>query len=138
MSEVLIVDDDAGVRALVTRWLQQEGYTTAEASTAEEALGVVEANGAIGVVICDLVMPGNGGLWLVDQLRQQAPAIALVLGTANDRVSGAVSLREGVVAYVVKPFSRTLLVSGVAAGLRWHQGVRQAEPKSGCSAGPPA
>lgn len=126
---VLVVDDDPGIRALLARWLQEDAYESVEAASAEAALELVIKNGKIGVVICDLVMPGNGGLWLLQQLRQHAPTVGVILGTANGEVPGAVALAVGVVAYLVKPFARHQFRRAVADATQWHQGfARERSP----------
>lgn len=119
MSAVLIVDDEAAVRAVLSRWLAAEGYEIGEADTAEAALAAM-ARICADVVLCDVEMPGQGGLWLAAQLRERYPMSAMVLATAIDSVPPATSLQSGIVAYLVKPFARAMVVSAVAHGVRWH------------------
>lgn len=119
MSAVLIVDDEAAVRAVLSRWLAAEGYEIGEADTAEAALAAM-ARICADVVLCDVEMPGQGGLWLAAQLRERYPMSAMVLATAIDSVPPATSLQSGIVAYLVKPFVRAMVVSAVAHGVRWH------------------
>jgi DNA-binding NtrC family response regulator len=114
---VLIVDDDDHVRALLKRWLDSAGYPIREASTAEEAINVLDADPSIGVALCDVWMPGRGGLWLVEQVRQRAARVQVILATADDHVSPMVSLSAGVCAYIVKPFSRSAVTSAVNSAL---------------------
>ena len=68
MSAVLVVDDQPPVREFLVRWLGPAGYETAQAPDAEAALSLL-AERSFDVVLCDVQMPGRGGLWLVDQLR---------------------------------------------------------------------
>jgi DNA-binding response OmpR family regulator len=75
-STVLVVDDDAAVRALLAEFLAAEGYVVLQASHvsgAIAALGQDRAAGrAIGLVLLDLVLPG-GGLNLLRDLARAAP-----------------------------------------------------------------
>src|SRR5574341_2686580 len=65
--------------------------------------------GGIGVVLCDRVLPGHDGGWLIDQLREQHPNVAIVLATADDSLPTRISLRDGVIGYLVKPFKQELV-----------------------------
>jgi len=120
VSSILVVDDDARIREFLVRWLKPAGHDMREAPDAETALGLV-ASSPPDVVLCDLQMPGHGGLWLVEQLRTQFPAVAIVLATGIDSVSPAVSLQPGVVEYLVKPFDRERVLAAVARAVAWAQ-----------------
>ena len=102
MHPILIVDDIAQIRELLARWLKAAGYEVREADSAERALVVMAERAAI-VVMCDIEMPGNGGIWLAGQLREQYPASAMVLATALDTVPPVTSFKPGIVEYLVKP-----------------------------------
>jgi DNA-binding NtrC family response regulator len=125
---VLIVDDEAGIREILTRWLSAEGYDIREAPDAETALDAM-AKAAADVVMCDVEMPGRGGLWLAAELGQRFPATAIVLATALDSVPPMNSLKPGIVEYLVKPFAQDLVMRAVARGIKWH-GVALARPSA--------
>ena len=118
MSSILIVDDDPRIREFLARWLKPAPHDVREAPDAETALDLVAAR-APDVVLCDMQMPGHGGLWLVEQLRKQFPAVAIVLATAVDSVPPVVSLQTGVVEYLVKPFERERVLEAVARAAAW-------------------
>jgi DNA-binding NtrC family response regulator len=126
LNSVLIVDDESGIREILTRWLSAEGYDIREAPDAETALDEM-AKAPADVVMCDVEMPGHGGLWLASELGQRFPATAIVLATAVDSVPPIVSLRPSIVAYIVKPFTPDLVVRAVARGVEWH-GVAITKP----------
>ncbi len=115
---VLVVDDEQGLRALLKRWLAAEPYVALEAQSAEEALDVLAQSPEIKLVIADLQMPGKGGAWLVDQMRQRFPTTSVVLATADDQVPGTLSLQPNVVGYFVKPLNRKEVIGLVAEGVR--------------------
>ena len=132
MSSVLIVDDEPRIREFLGRWLAPAGYDIREAPDAETALAMV-ATDLPDVVFCDVQMPGHGGLWLVEQLREGFPAVAIVLATADDAVSPGVSLKNGVVDYLVKPLDRNGVLAAVGRAVEWRQAAvtserRQAGP----------
>jgi len=117
---VLVVEDDASVRELLTRWLRGLGYEAVSAGSADEALGLfLEAPTA--VALCDLRMPGRDGLWLAEQIRRISPDTAVVMATGVQDVGSAVtSLRHGVIDCLMKPFGRDRLREAVVRALEWH------------------
>ncbi len=125
MSTVLIVDDDTRIREILARWIDPAGHETREAGDAETALALVDANPP-DVVLCDVKMPEHDGLWLVDRLRERHPTVAIVLATALDSVPPAVSLRDGVVEYIVKPFERESVLAAVERASAWRVAAQAA------------
>ena len=120
MSCVLIVDDQPEIRELLIRWISREGYQTAQAADAETALDEMIVRPA-DVVFCDVLMPGHGGFWLADRLRERFPDTAIILATGDGNIPPAISLQTGVVEYLVKPFSREAALKAVRLGLDWRQ-----------------
>jgi two-component system chemotaxis response regulator CheY len=120
MSVVLIVDDEPKVRELHLRWLEKEGYELREASNAADALEHVRTHGA-DVVVSDVSMPGQDGLWLVAMLRSQFPDVAVVLATAVDEIPGSVTLQDGVVGYLLKPLTGEKVRAAVKRAVTWRQ-----------------
>jgi two-component system response regulator MprA len=96
LRSVLIVDDETGIREILTRWLSGEGYDMREAPDAETALEKL-AEAAADVVMCDVEMPGHGGLWLAAELGQRFPATAIVLATAVDSVPPMISFKPSII-----------------------------------------
>ncbi len=119
MSSVLIVDDESAIREVLARWLVAEGYDIRSAPDAEAALEELTKKAA-GVVLCDVDMPGQGGLWLAAQLRERFPATAIVLATGIDSIPPSTSFKPGIVDYLVKPFEREVVLSAVVHGMEWH------------------
>jgi putative nucleotidyltransferase with HDIG domain len=119
---VLIVDDENGVRDLMTRWLEAGGYSVMAAANAEEALGRLETSSPPAVALCDIRMPGHDGLWLAERIRQRYPETAVIMATGVQDVGPAIeSLRQGVIDYLTKPFGRDRLRDAVLRGLEWHR-----------------
>jgi DNA-binding NtrC family response regulator len=116
---ILIVDDEAGIRQILSRFLTLPGHTLREAPDAETALALM-AESAADVVLCDVEMPGQGGLWLAGQLRERFPNSAIILATAVDTIPPATSFQSGIIEYLVKPFERERVVRAVASAVDWH------------------
>lgn len=82
---VLVVDDEQGVRDLVCRTLQGEGYRTLEAGHGAEALKLVESTpDPVDLVITDVVMPGMDGRELGRRLAQSKPTLPVLYMSAYD------------------------------------------------------
>jgi YesN/AraC family two-component response regulator len=102
---ILIVDDEDGVRRLLTHWINSLGYTAKAVGDAESALEVLRAT-PIDVVVCDIRMPGHDGVWLIDQVRKDFPSTAIVIATGLPDVTPSVTMQSGVAGYLIKPFER--------------------------------
>jgi DNA-binding NtrC family response regulator len=126
---ILVVDDDEGVRKVLARWIATMGYTVKVAPDAETALEVMRGF-QIDVALCDVRMPGHDGIWLVDQMRRFHPSVAVVLATGLLEMDPMVTLRPGVVGYIVKPFNREDLVQVVKRGMAERSRL-QTEQQSG-------
>lgn len=134
MADVLIVEDEQPMRELLSRWLAPAGYSLREAGSAQVALQMV-AGGGIGVVLCDRALPGHDGVWLIDQLRERHPDVAIVLATADDSLPTRISLREGVIGYLVKPFRQELVLGAVGEAMAWHRAAAK-QPSRRTPSGP--
>jgi CheY-like chemotaxis protein len=119
MPTVLVVDDESGIRDLLTRWISGDGYQVREAATAQAALDDMQITPA-DIVLCDVRMPGESGLWLTEQLRSRFPETAIVLATGDRTISSQISLQPGVVEYLAKPFTRDEVLKAVRLAAGWH------------------
>lgn len=120
MPIVLVVDDESQIRELLVRWVSGDEYQVREAATAEAALADMHVIPA-DIVLCDVRMPGETGLWLTGQLRSLFPETAIVLATSDRSVPPQISLQPGVVEYLAKPFTREEVLAAVRLAARWHE-----------------
>jgi DNA-binding response OmpR family regulator len=115
---LLVVEDDADLRALVSERLRAEGYSVETAETGPDALTRAAATPP-DVVILDVMLPGLDGLEVCRRLRASLPRAYVVMLTAKaGEVDRVVGLEVGADDYVTKPFSVAELVARVRAGLR--------------------
>ncbi|WP_025858499.1 response regulator [Pseudomonas sp. CHM02] len=117
MSNLLIVDDDLEVLALLKKFFLQHGYVVETAASGAELWAAMERQPA-DLIILDLMLPGDNGLLLCQRLRQQyaTPVIMLTaMGELSDRVVG---LEMGADDYLSKPFDARELLARVRAVLR--------------------
>lgn len=113
---VLLVEDEAPVRAFASRALQLKGFTVLEASCAEEALKKLEDKDMdVDVFVTDVIMPGvDGPTWVAEALKARPDTRVLFMsGYAEERVD---DLRRSIPnsSFLQKPFSLTDLTTTVA------------------------
>jgi CheY-like chemotaxis protein len=117
-----VVDDEPPVRHLLTRWLEGWGYSVKEAGSATEALELMILDPA-SIVLCDIRMPVHDGLWLLERLRGQWPATAVIMATGLDDLQTVTRAHHlGAVDYVVKPFGREMLLQALQRAEAWRVG----------------
>ena len=94
--------------------LKRDGYDVTTAADGEQALAVLQRT-PIHVVVTDLVMPRLGGMELLERVRAEYPDVPVILITAHDDDNvRQQALREGAVAFMVKPFDGGELLEYVA------------------------
>jgi DNA-binding NtrC family response regulator len=113
---ILVVDDDEGVRKVLSRWVADMGYDVKAAEGADRALELIREC-PIDVTLCDVRMPGHDGVWLIGQMSRLYPDVAIVLATGLMEMDPMITLRPGVVGYIVKPFNRDDLEKVVKRGM---------------------
>jgi putative two-component system response regulator len=100
---LLVVDDEDAIRNALRKFLTQQGYEVATASSGEEALLILQRQKIIGMLL-DVNMPGISGVELVPQIMEIEPTIALLMLTAvNDATSAALCMQRGAYDYLIKP-----------------------------------
>jgi two-component system response regulator PilR (NtrC family) len=124
-ASVLVVDDEKTICETLAWSLQKHGYRMSTASTGAEALRLMESQ-EFDVIIADIIMPGLGGLELLQKARTVNAAAMVILITAYATVETAVqALREGAADYVLKPFNLDDLQRRVQRLLEYRTAVRE-------------
>jgi CheY-like chemotaxis protein len=104
---VLVVEDDADVRATTSGMLKDLGYSVLSAATGSAALEVIEANGALDLVFSDVVMPdGMSGVELARQIASLRPALPVLLTSGYTAQRVIPEMPTGELALLKKPFSQ--------------------------------
>jgi two-component system OmpR family response regulator len=123
---VLVVEDEVKMAALIRRGLSEQGLTVDVAGAGEEAVGMARASGYDAIVL-DVILPGIDGFETCRQMRQEgiwSPVLMLTArGALEDRVAG---LDGGADDYLTKPFSFAELLARLRALVRRGQSERPA------------
>ena len=114
---ILVVDDNAGIRTLVSRTLARKGGQVLEASDGVEALArLAQAERPVDLVLTDLTMPAMGGRSLVNEVRRLYPRVKILTmsaypWTANEEDPGPA------LPFLQKPFTRDALETAILEAL---------------------
>ena len=116
MKKVLILEDEANIRAFVVINLKRAGYEPIEAACGMEALDQIARNPDIGVAILDIMLPDIDGFEVCRRIRATNKQMGIIMLTARtqemDKVTG---LMTGADDYVTKPFSPAELTARIDA-----------------------
>lgn len=120
MARLLIIEDEADIRELISFNLEMSGYEVEKARDGEEGLAMARSS-AFDLIILDLMLPGMDGLKVCSQLKREpdtksVPVIMLTARSEDDDV--VEGLETGADDYVTKPFSPRVLIARVKAALR--------------------
>ncbi len=112
---ILLVEDEEGLRSLNARGLRSRGYTVVEASNGIEALEALEErDGAIDLVVSDVVMPEMDGPTLLRSMRKRNPNLKIIFVSGYAEDAFAKSLEENEkFDFLAKPFALSALVAKV-------------------------
>jgi PAS domain S-box-containing protein len=113
MARLLIVDDEKSIRITTQSFLAAQGYDVATASSADEALSMLDQT-PVDVVISDILMPGKSGIDLLHAIRARHDTLQVILMTGEPRLdSAAAALRSHAFDYLSKPLEKSALLSAV-------------------------
>lgn len=114
---MLLVEDESGVREVVSTFLQSAGYVVHEAGTAADAERLCRELGHIDLLLTDVVIPDANGPELAARLRVVVPGLKtmLISGYPADALSDAGVDADAI--YLPKPFTRAVLLQRVKDAL---------------------
>lgn len=126
--KILIIDDDAELRRLLSAYLSRNGYEALLLPDTRQADAYLERYQP-HIVVLDLMMPGEDGLALCRRLRARGETIPIIMLTARDEtIDRVVGLELGADDYVGKPFDPRELLARIEAVLRRHGAQLAAAP----------
>ena len=117
MKNILIVDDEPDIRAILRYNLEKEGFAITEAVDGNDALDKLSKD--LDLAILDIMMPGKDGYDVCRKIREQGNTLPIVFLTAMDREFDELKgLEVGADDYVRKPFSPKMLIARINAIFR--------------------
>ena len=123
---LLVVDDDLRLRALLARYLGEQGHIVSTAASAAEARALMGPL-AFDLLVLDVMMPGQNGLEFAESLRREQFTVPILMLTARSEAEQRIAgLEAGADDYLPKPFEPRELLLRIAAILR-----RSARPPEG-------
>jgi DNA-binding response OmpR family regulator len=114
---VLVVEDDPGLRVLMARALQQNGFAVCQAASGAEMWGVFEKR-PIDLILLDVMLPGKNGIDLCREIRSRSSVSIIFISARADETDRVVGLELGADDYIPKPVSTRELLARVRAVLR--------------------
>ena len=129
MIQVLIVDDDADIRDIVTHEVRQQGWAAAEAGTEAELTAALRER-TPDIILLDIRLPDQDGLTIARRLRATSAIPIIMLTGMGSDIDRIVGLEMGADDYVVKPFNPRELVARIYAVLRRMSGKPMVAPPS--------
>ncbi|MBP5295690.1 MAG: response regulator transcription factor [Lachnospiraceae bacterium] len=123
--KILVVDDEARMRKLVSDFLVRSGYKTIEAADGEEALEKFFTDKDIALIILDVMMPRLDGYCVAKEIRQYSQVPIIMLTAKGEERDELMGFSAGVDDYIPKPFSPRVLVARVEALLKRYNVVSE-------------
>lgn len=117
MPHILLVDDDHDITSLLSGYLERYGFTVSCACDGDSMRACMR-DGGIDLVVLDWMLPGEDGLKLAGDIRQQSRTPVIMLTARAGRFDSVMSLEGGADDYMSKPFEPRELVARIHAVLR--------------------
>lgn len=117
---ILVVDDDAGIRDLLAKFLRKHSLKVSVAACGDDMFRVL-AQQSIHLIILDVMMPGKDGVTLCRELRQSSQVPIVMLTAVAEDVDRIIGLEMGADDYISKPFNPRELLARIKAILRRSQ-----------------
>jgi DNA-binding response OmpR family regulator len=114
---VLVVDDDAALRQLVSEYLGQNDFRVSEAAGGAQLMGAFRAQ-VVDLVLLDLRLPGEDGMQLLRALRAESQLPVIILTGRTEEADRVMGLELGADDYLTKPFSPRELLARIRTVLR--------------------
>ncbi len=122
---ILVVDDERNILTSVSRALDLEGYDVEVAGSAEIALEKIERQ-AFDAILLDVQLPGIDGLQLLDRLREQSPALPVIMMSGHGTIELAMeAVRRGADDFIEKPIGSDRLLLSLERSLRLRELQRE-------------
>ena len=112
MLDILIVEDNAEIAALLCDFLRKENYTVSAVNTGEKALDLYERYGA-KLIILDIMLPGMDGFAVCSKIRESSNAHILIASAKTEKNDKLKGLNIGADDYIEKPYDIDILLARI-------------------------
>lgn len=129
-SHILIVDDDADIRQMLTEYFSENGLRVSTAQTGA-AMAKILADAAIDLIVLDLRLAGEDGMALARTLRGESAIPIIMLTGIRDEADRVMGLELGADDYLTKPFSPRELLARIRTVLRRASAATPAQTRDG-------
>ncbi len=120
-ARILVIDDDEGIRKVITTALNDESYITDTASNGKEAIEKSKTN-AYNLAIIDIHLPDMEGTQLLSELKETTPKMRKIIVTGFPEVQNAITaVKKGANDYITKPVKIDVLINSIREQLRKQQ-----------------
>ena len=117
-ARILVIDDDEGIRKVITTALNDESYITDTASNGREAIEKSKTN-AYNLAIIDIHLPDMEGTQLLSELEETTPKMRKIIVTGFPEVQNAIAaVKKGANDYITKPVKIDVLINSIREQLR--------------------
>ncbi|MEN5145544.1 MULTISPECIES: response regulator transcription factor [Brevundimonas] len=127
MTNLLLIDDDAELSAMLREYLAQEGFVVTVAGNGEDGVQLA-LTGRFDAVILDIMLPRMNGVEALSRIRQSSRVPVLMLTARGDDVDRVIGLEFGADDYIAKPYYPRELVARLRAVLRRTTGPQPSGP----------
>ncbi len=115
---ILVVDDDAEIRSLLSEYLQKNGYRVTAVADGRGMWAALDGGPRADIVVLDLMLPGDDGLTLCRNLRARSELPVIMLTARGEETDRIVGLEMGADDYLAKPFNPRELLARIKSILR--------------------
>jgi len=117
-ARILVVDDDENIRKVLTKILEDEGYTVESVGTAKEAIEITKRK-FYNLALIDIRLPDMEGVKLLTKIRDTTPKMRKIIITGYPTLRNAIeAVNKGADAYIVKPFDMDKALNVIKEQLR--------------------
>lgn len=117
LARILVVDDDSGLRELLSRYLTEQGYDVVAVGDGT-AMDRAMSDASFDLLILDLMLPGEDGLSLLRRVVQKHAIPVIMVSARGEDIDRIIGLEVGADDYMTKPFSMRELLARLGALLR--------------------
>ena len=120
-TRILVIDDDEGIRRVITTALKDESYIADTASNGKEAIEKSKTI-AYNLAIIDIHLPDMEGTQLLSELKETTPRMRKIIVTGFPEVQNAImAVKKGADDYITKPVRIEVLINSIKEQLRKQQ-----------------